>query len=40
MADSQQVDAIVVGSSVHNDEIKAAAELVAIPNLHCSGSRQ
>lgn len=36
-ANAEDVDAIVVGSSVHNIDIKNAAELLGIPNLHCSG---
>lgn len=32
------VDAVVVGSTVLVDEIKAAAEEAKIPTLHCSGA--
>eukprot|EP00435_Cladocopium_sp_Y103_P045137 s152_g12.t2 len=36
-AQSQNVDAIIVGTSSANDDVKAAAEAYSIPNLHCSG---
>ena len=36
-AESEGVDAIVVGTSSSNDDIKTAAEAYSIPNLHCSG---
>lgn len=34
---AQNVDAIIVGTSSSNDDIKTAAEAVGIPNIHCSG---
>eukprot|EP00913_Durusdinium_trenchii_P035763 g33464.t1 len=37
MAQTESVDALVVGSSSWNKEIKSAAEPYGIPNLHCSG---
>ena len=36
-AEAQGVDAIVVGTSSSNDDVKTAAEAYGIPNLHCSG---
>ena len=36
-AEAQGVDAIVVGTSSYNDDVKTAAEAYGIPNLHCSG---
>jgi hypothetical protein len=36
-AQSQNVDAIIAGTSSANDDLKAAAEAYNIPNLHCSG---
>ena len=36
-AETDGVDAIVVGTSSSNDNIKTAAEAYGIPNLHCSG---
>ena len=36
-AQSQNVDAIIVGTSTANDDVKAAAEAFNIPSLHCSG---
>ena len=36
-AETEGVDAIVVGTSSSNDDIKTAAEAYKIPNLHCSG---
>lgn len=36
-AQTENVDAIIVGTSSNNDDVKAAAEAYSIPNLHCSG---
>ena len=38
MAVNETVDAIVVGSSSWNEEIKSLAEQSNLPNLHCSGT--
>lgn len=40
MAQTESVDALVVGSSSWNKEIKSAAEPYGIPNLHCSGENE
>jgi hypothetical protein len=37
MAHAEGVDAIVVATSSFNDDVKTAAEVYGIPNLHCSG---
>ena len=36
-AQAENVDAIIVGTSSNNDDVKTAAEAYSIPNLHCSG---
>jgi len=36
-AQTENVDAIIVGTSSNNDDVKTAAEAYNIPNLHCSG---
>ena len=36
-AQAQNVDAIIVGTSSSNGDIKTASEAYSIPNIHCSG---